>query len=171
MGNNRPYHAYDFATKTPGAAFDPAKPMNLSPNNTGAKELPQAQPAWLAYPYSPSARYPQLGSGGRSAMAGPVYHFDARLKSPHKLPAKYDSSVFIYEWMRNWIREVKLDEQGRVAKINPFLEDMKFLRPVEMEIGPDGCIYIIEFGTAWEKNADSQIVRIEYIGAEQGPRS
>jgi cytochrome c len=166
MANNRPYHAFDFETKTAGEPFDPEKPMNLSPNNTGLKELPPAQPAWLAYPTSPSARYPQLGSGGRSAMAGPVYHFDAGVKSPHKLPARYDGSVFIYEWMRNWIKEVKLDAEGRVSKINPFLEDMKFLRPVEMEIGPDGCIYVIEFGTAWEKNTDSQVVRIEYVGAQ-----
>lgn len=166
MANNRPYHAYDFETKTPGEPFDPAKPMNLSPNNTGPNELPPAQPSWLAYPYSPSARFPELGSGGRSAMAGPVYHFDANVKSPHKLPAKYDGSLFIYEWMRNWFKEVKLDKEGRVAKINPFLDHLKFLRPVEMEIGPDGCIYIIEFGTAWEKNTDSQVVRVEYVGAE-----
>ena len=99
-------------------------------------------------------------------MAGPVYHFDANVKSPHKLPAKYDGSLFIYEWMRNWFKEVKLDKEGRVAKINPFLDDMKFLRPVEMEIGPDGCIYVIEFGTAWEKNTDSQVVRIEFVGAQ-----
>ena len=166
MANNRPYHAYDFATKTPGEAFDPAKPMNLSPNNTGPKELPPAQPAWIWYAYSPSAKYPALGSGGRSAAAGPVYHFDEAVKSPHKLPKKFDKSLFIYEWMRNWVREVKLDERGAVAQINPFLEELKFLRPVEMEIGPDGCIYIIEFGTAWEKNSDSQVVRVEYIGAQ-----
>ena len=68
--------------------------------------------------------------------------------------------------MRNWIREVKLDEQGRAEKVIPFLDHLRFLHPVELEIGPDGCIYIIEFGTAWEKNPDSQIVRIEYTGAE-----
>jgi cytochrome c len=140
--------------------------MNLSPNNTGPKELPPAQPAWIWYAYSPSAKYPALGSGGRSAAAGPVYHFDEAVKSPHKLPKKFDKSLFIYEWMRNWVREVKLDERGAVAQINPFLEELKFSRPVEMEIGPDGCIYIIEFGTAWEKNSDSQVVRVEYIGAQ-----
>ena len=31
-----------------------------------------------------------------------------------------------------------------------------------MELGPDGCLYIIEWGTAWGKNQDTQIVRIEY---------
>ena len=45
MADNKPYREYDFATKQSGAAQDPAKPVNLSPNNTGPKELPPAQPA------------------------------------------------------------------------------------------------------------------------------
>jgi cytochrome c len=97
-------------------------------------------------------------------MAGPVYRYDSNVRSAHKLPKKYDGSLFVYDWMRHWIKEVRLDENGRVLKINPFLENLTFVRPVEMEIGPDGCIYVIEFGTAWEKNTDSQLVRIEYIG-------
>lgn len=163
IANNRPYHAYDFATKIAGEPFDPQRPINRSPNNTGLQVLPPAQPAWIAYPYSPSTRFPELGSGGRSAMAGPVYHFDPTARSASKLPKKYDRSLFIYDWMRHWIKEVRMDENGRVQKINPFLENLTFVRPVEMEIGPDGCIYVIEFGTAWEKNTDSQLVRIEYV--------
>jgi cytochrome c len=163
IGTNRPYRAYDFTTKVSGEPFNPAKPINNSPNNTGATELPPAEPAWIAYPYSPSTRYPELGSGGRSAMAGPVYHYNPNLKNEHKLPAKYDKSLFIYDWMRHWFKEVKLNGAGQVQKINPFLEGLTFLRPIEMEIGPDGCVYVIEFGTAWEKNPDSQLVRIDYV--------
>ena len=164
IGNNRAYRAYDFATKMSGEAFDAQKPTNLSPNNTGAKELPPAQAAFIAYPYSASTRYPELGSGGRNANAGPFYHFDANLKSEHKLPKRYDKSLFIYDWMRHWIKEVRLTADGQLEKINPFLSEMTFMRPIEMEIGPDGRIYIIEFGTGWEKNNDSQLVRIDYLG-------
>jgi len=39
---------------------------------------------------------------------------------------------------------------------------MTFKRPMDMELGPDGCLYLIEFGTAWGNNLDSQIERIEY---------
>lgn len=35
-----------------------------------------------------------------------------------------------------------------------------------MDLGPDRWIYMIEFGTAWKKNPGSQLVRVEYIGAE-----
>jgi cytochrome c len=39
---------------------------------------------------------------------------------------------------------------------------MRFKRPISMSFGPDGALYLIEWGTAWFNNKDSQIVRIEY---------
>jgi cytochrome c len=164
LGDNKAYHAYDFATKTNGAAFDPQKPVNLSPNNTGLKELPPAQPAWIWYPYTPSVRFPALGSGSRAACAGPVYHFDKKLRSLHKLPERFDNNLFIYDWARNWIWAVKLDAKGNMTNIRRFTEQLNFKHPIEMELGPDGCLYVIEFGSAWEHNKDSQIVRLEYDG-------
>ena len=153
-----PWMSSDF---TP-AFYNPGRPINDSPNNTGIKELPPAQPALIYYPASPSTRFPMLRSGGRTAMAGPVYYFDPKLQSPHKLPAEFDSTLFIYEWTRNWIMAVKLDAAGKVLKIEPFLKGMTFKRPMDMELGPDGCLYIIEFGANWGNNVDSKIIRIEY---------
>jgi cytochrome c len=164
VANNRPYRAYDFNTKVSGLAFDPQHPVNNSPKNTGLKELPPAQGSFIAYPYAASTRYPELGSGGRSAAAGPVYHFDANLTSEHKLPKRYDKSLFIYDWMRNWIKEVRLTPDGKLEKINPFAPEIPLAHPIEMELGPDGCLYMIEFGSGWERNKDSQLIRIEYNG-------
>jgi cytochrome c len=154
--------------------FDPAKPVNLSPNNTGIKELPPTQPAFIWYPGGPSTRFPVVnGGGGRTAMAGPVYYFDDRLKSPHKLPKEFDHTLFIYEWSRNWIIAVHLDENDNIARdaagkprMERFCPNMTFRRPMDMELGPDGCLYVIEFGTAWGDNKDTQIVRLEHTGNE-----
>src|SRR5690606_19749688 len=74
VGNNYPYRAYDYATGESGEEFDPAKPINNSPNNTGLTELPPAQPAFIWYPYGESPDFPSVGTGGRNAMAGPVYY-------------------------------------------------------------------------------------------------
>jgi putative heme-binding domain-containing protein len=52
--------------------------------------------------------------------------------------------------------------------LEPFAPDIKLKRPAEMELGPDGALYIIEFGTGWENNKDAQIVRIEHIPASPG---
>jgi cytochrome c len=161
LADNKPYRQYDFATKESGPAQDPEKPLNLSPNNTGPKELPTAQPAWMYYPASPSTKYPLFGSGGRSACAGPVYHLDAALKSDRKLPAEYDNTLFIYEWMRNWIIAVKLDANGERVDMQRFMPGTAFKHPTDIKIGPDGALYVIEFGTGWENNKDAQIVRVE----------
>lgn len=163
LADNKPYRQYDFATKQSGAVQEPERPVNLSPNNTGPKELPPAQPSWMHYPQGPSTKFPLFGSGGRSACAGPVYHFDAGLKSATKLPAAFDNTVFLYEWMRNWIIAVKLDAQGERVEMTRFAPDLTFDRPTDLKIGPDGALYVIEFGKGWENNKDARIVRIEPV--------
>jgi len=160
LADNRPYRQYDFATKQSGATQDPAKPVNSSSNNTGPKELPPAQPAWMSHPAGPSSRFLAFGSGGRSAAAGPVYHFDASLKSTAKLPVEYDHSVFLYEWMRNWIVAVKLDAQGERVEMHRFAAELTFHRPTDLKFGPDGGLYVVEFGSGWENNKDARIVRV-----------
>ena len=167
IADNKPYVKYDFATKASGAPFNPLHPVNHSPNNTGAKDLPPAQPAFIAYTYGPSTKFPAVnGGGGRTAMAGPVYYFDPNLKSEHKLPKEFDHTLFIYEWSRNWLIAVHLDANERLGKMERFCEHMTFKRPMDMELGPDGCLYLIEFGTAWGNNLDSQVVRLEYTGPQ-----
>ena len=154
--------------------FDPAHPINNSPNNTGLKELPPTQPAFIWYPGSASTRFPVVnGGGGRTAMAGPVYYFDPNNKSATKLPKEYDHTLFIYEWSRNWVIAVHLDENDNIAKnadgsarMERIGQNMTFKRPMDMELGPDGCLYLIEYGTAWGNNKDTQIVRLEYTGGQ-----
>ena len=163
VADNKAYFGWDFATKKQRKKFDPLKPINNSPNNTGLHTLPPAQPAFIAYPNGTSTRFPLVnGGGGRTAMAGPVYYFDPNLKSDCKLPKEFDHTLFIYEWSRNWIMAVHLDENDRIAKMERFCSKMTFKRPMDMELGPDGALYLIEWGTAWGNNLDTQIERIEY---------
>lgn len=172
VGENKAYWHWDFVKKTNDFKHDPAHPVNHSPNNTGITDLPPAQPAWISYPAGQSAKFPVLNAGGgRTAMAGPTYYFDEKLKSPHKLPKEFDHTVFIYEWSRNWIIAVHLDESHNIAKgpdgkmrMERFCPNMTFKRPMDMELGADGCLYLIEYGTAWGNNKDTQIIRIEYHG-------
>src|SRR5690606_6122145 len=51
VGDNKPYHEYDFATKKLGPLFNPDALQNPSPHNTGLKALPPAQKAMIWYPY------------------------------------------------------------------------------------------------------------------------
>ena len=171
VANNKPYLAYDFATGISGSPFNPNAPVNTSPNNTGMTSLPPAQPAWLWYPYDNSVEFPELnGSGGRTAMGGPVYHFNTNVTSRTKLPAYFDQSLFIWEWSRDYIKEIKLDDNGNPLKINPFLPSFQFNRPIDFKIGPDGAIYLIEWGTGFSgSNPDARVERIEYVGGNHSP--
>ncbi|HMB93380.1 MAG TPA: carbohydrate-binding protein, partial [Rhodothermales bacterium] len=171
IGPNRAYREYDFGSGTAGPAFDCAAPTNNSPNNTGRATLPAAQPAWIWYPYGFSQDFPQLlGGSGRTAMAGPVYHYDAELSSAIKLPAYYDDTLFIYEWSRNWMMEVKLDDQGDILELNPFVPELELKRPISMRLGPDGALYVLEWGSGFGgDNQDARLVRIGYQGGPRAP--
>ena len=169
IGDNKPYIDYNFASGASGQPFNCRAPVNDSPNNTGPQQLPPAKPAWAWYGYSASVEFPELNQGGRTAMVGPVYHYNPDLQSQRKLPAYYDNTLFIYEWSRQWIKEVKLDEDGNILKINSFLPTFQFKRPIDMKAGPDGAIYLIEWGSNfWGNNPDAQIVRISYVPGQSG---
>ena len=100
--------------------------FNDSRYNTGAKILPPAQPAFFWYSYQNSSEFPLLGSGGRTAMAGPTYYQDDYPKTEIKFPKYYDGKLFIYEWMRGWMMSVTLDEEGNYVRMERFLSEKKF---------------------------------------------
>ncbi|MDH5610306.1 MAG: ThuA domain-containing protein, partial [Cyclobacteriaceae bacterium] len=163
LGNNIPYYRYNHATGVLGEAFDPQNPENRSVNNTGRTLLPPAQPAMIWYPYEISEKFPSLGEGGRNAMAGPVYYAADYPPSSRKFPDYYSGKWFIYEWMRNWIKVVTFDEKNDFVKTEPFLPGLALSSPMDMEFGPDGALYLLEYGTNWfTGNDDARLVRIDY---------
>jgi cytochrome c len=162
VGNNYPYHQYDYITGVPGDAFDPAKPQNHSRNNTGITDLPPAQPAFIWYPYAVSPEFPELSSGGRNAMAGPVYYTDM-YPAATRYPDYYDGKLFIYDWIRGWIKVVTLQPNGDFEQMEPFIPHTVLHNCIDMEAGPDGRLYLLEYGTGWfQKNADAGLYRIDY---------
>jgi|TARA_B100000315_G_scaffold260822_1_gene325876 cytochrome c len=163
--NNKPYYDYSFSTKTASdRPFDPAHPVNDSPNNSGARDLPPAQPAIIWYPYVQSAEFPMMGEGGRTSMAGPIYYYDDFPANDHKLPRYYDGKLFTYDWIRGFIMAVTMHEDGSIAHIERFLPNMDLANPMDMVINPnDGLLYMIEYGKRWNtQNPDARLFRIEY---------
>jgi glucose/arabinose dehydrogenase/type 1 glutamine amidotransferase/cytochrome c551/c552 len=170
VGNNYAYRDYDYATGKSGDAFDPKKPVNDSKNNTGLRELPPAQPAFIWYPYAASTDFPQVGTGGRNAMAGPVYYTDMFPKET-RLPDYYNGKLFIYDWIRGWIKTVSMFENGDYNKMEPFFPAIKVNSLIDMEVGPDGKLYLLEYGSGWfSKNTDSGLARIDYNGGNRPPK-
>lgn len=169
VGNNYPYFEYDYATGKSLYKFDPAKPLNTSKNNTGLRELPPVSPAFIWYPYADSKEFPQMGTGGRNAMAGPTY-YTADYPKETRMPDYYNNKVFIYEWMRNFIKVVTLDEKGDFYKMEPFMASTKLAAVIDMETGPDGKLYLLEYGSGWfSKNPDAGLSRIDFNGGNRMP--
>ncbi len=170
IGDNKPYYEYDYAVGTTGAKFDPLKPVNNSRNNTGIKDLPPATSAFIWYPYGYTKYFPQTATGGRNAMAGPVYYSDMYAKES-RLPDYYNGKLFIYDWIRGWIKAVTMLPNGDFDKMEPFMENTKLANCIDMEMGPDGKIYLLEYGTGWfQKNPDAGLSRIDYIAGNRAPK-
>ena len=170
VGDNKAYNYVDFATNKSGEKFDAAKPINNSPNNTGLKELPPAQNAFIWYPYGDSKEFPLVGSGGRTAMAGPVFHSNAFKNAARTFPKYYDGKLLIYEWMRGWIMAVTLDKDGNYVSMERFMPGYKFSNPMDMEFADNGDLYMLEYGSGWfTANDDARLIRIEYNGGNRKP--
>ena len=170
VGNNYPYYAYNYGTGKTGDIFDPAKPINASHNNTGIQQLPPAQPAFIWYPYADSKDFPQVGTGGRNAMAGPVYYTDM-FPSDTRMPDYYNKKLFVYDWIRGRVKAVTLLPNGDFDKMEPFMENTKFNSLIDMEVGPDGKLYLLEYGNGWfNKNPDAGLSRIDFNPGNLAPK-
>ena len=143
-GNNQPYNDYDFETEESGPKFDPARLRNNSPNNTGLEALPPAQESFIWYSFGKSEEFPWLGFGGVNLMAGPLFHSSSFGEQANTFPVYFENTLFLYEWMRHWIYTVKFDENGEMIKVDPFMANEEFSRPMDMVFGKDGKLYMIE---------------------------
>ncbi|GAB3443490.1 PQQ-dependent sugar dehydrogenase [Actinophytocola sediminis] len=168
--NNVPYNDWDYVENQPGPWFDCAAPVNDSPNNTGLVHLPPIRPADIYYTYDKQPDYfPTLFGGG--AMAGPRYTFDPANPSPTKFPQWFDQQRFLYDWTTDWLQTLPVDHHtGAPGTLTEFLPAAEFRKPMDLEFGPDGSLYVLEYGNGWgSSNDDSGLYRIDYVEGNRAP--
>ncbi len=166
IADNKPYAIVDFANGQAGEMTDPAAPKNPGKHNTGLADLPPAQPAFIWYPYAASEEFPEMGTGGRNAMAGPVFYYDSSRKY-NLLEEKDDHTLLIYDWIRGRIWKAKLGEDEKLEKLEPFIGDLK--HPMDLEMAEDGTLWLLEYGTDWYFNRDGRIRRLRPGGSGSPP--
>lgn len=185
IADNKAYREWTFPNGPAGAAFDCANgPTNTSNYNTGLAQLPPAKPALLWWPYAPHSGAPNFPFNapplaipegpGRTAIAGPIYHFNAASSSQTKFPAWFDDKVFFADWSRDWIATLELNLDGSPKAITEFMPNADFRHPHDIEMGANGSLYVLEWGRDFNYagsgiNPDSGLYRIDYAKGTRTP--
>jgi cytochrome c len=190
VGDNFAYSAYDYATKQVGKPYDPLHPLNDSPNNTGLRDLPPAQPALIWWPYHKPKDFTQLGEGGRVACAGPVFHWRPEFAHSDGFPQDYDGCLLFWDWERPLIMWARLDADAHLRGLEPFTGAVVtankpdqieraagaiaggatlIKRPVDAVFGQDGALYLMDYGETWGANQDAKLVKISYVRGHLPP--
>ena len=174
IGPNTPYIDVDYRTNpvTVGEPFDCANPVNDSVRNTGLTELPPAQEPEMWYGYQTSSVPSVIPAGGGLApMGGPFYDYDPDLVSDTKFPEYYDGKPFFYEWAKNKMYSLDLNEEtSALEKINPFLPGEQWMAPIDSSFGPEGSMYVLDWGGGFGRdNPNSGLYRVDYVSGSRSP--
>ncbi|TWG99002.1 glucose/arabinose dehydrogenase [Nocardioides sp. J9] len=171
VGDNTPYNDYNFASSTAGAAFDCDNPVNDSPNNTGLTQLPPAKPAVMWQSNNPSITgTPEIGASGAPMTSG-TYAYDPDLVSDRKWPEYFDRKAIWADWNNSRLFTVQMNGDGSsYTDLNRFLPSLPMVRPHALQFGPDGALYMIEWGSGFNgNNTDSGVYRIDYVEGNRAP--
>ena len=170
VGPNAPYPIFNYTDGEAGPAKDPKKPMNTSVNNTGLTQLPPVSAPFIYYPYSASPEFPLVGSGSRSAVGGPIYHKSDRPLAKRPWPSYYEGKWLATDLARGWIMAISMKPNGDYLGMEQFLPSYHPIEPIDMKFGPDGDLYVLEYGSVWfGKSDNAKLVRIEYNAGNRKP--
>ena len=127
--------------------------------------------------------FPELYTGGNGPHGIAKYHYDPDNPSTTKFPPYYDNSVILGEFTQDTLREVKVDDQNRVFKINRFLDcgqanipnpvfRFECDNPMDMQWGDDGSFYLLTYGDGFFNiNADAGMYRWDYVKGTRPPKA
>jgi cytochrome c len=163
IADQQPFTHYDHDTKKGGPIIDPKAPLNLHKGNTGIRELPPAQPPLIWYEGN-QKEFPELGGGGESAIAGPIFRKKATYSKKLGLPDQFDACWLIGEYSRGWVKAVKLNDKGEIEGIRPVLPTLRLGKPTNLKIGPKGRLHVLYY----TKDDKGVLVRLENKGATEG---
>ncbi|MEO6097458.1 MAG: PQQ-dependent sugar dehydrogenase [Fibrobacteria bacterium] len=135
-----------------------------SPNGSGSgiKTLPAAIPA-----INPFAR--------ACAITGPIYRFDASNPSKIKFPPHFDGAWLLSDLNRSWVDVAPLNAAGTQISGTPLriiaYESPALTNPIDMDFGPDGALYVVNYNGYRTTGTRSGLMRVEYKGPCQVPVS
>jgi cytochrome c len=159
----------------PPSGSTPAAPVHTFTSatvaHTGIDTLPPARTAIAPY-------------GKACAVTGPVYYYNPSLASNVKFPPHFHGAWFVGDFNRSWIDALTLNAEGTAvtSRMKVFTATGSAVATgylstiattslatsnsfLEMEMGPDGALYVMHYGGYRTNSAASGIFRIEYRGS------
>ena len=159
---------------SPGAKFDCNAPRNDSPYNTGLTTLPGSSGRTSGTRTCSSPHFPELevegpeGNGGIAPMGGPAYEPIKGNSSPFRFPNTTPGKPLFYEWTRDYIKDVRLNKQGRLEEIDRSRRSST--TRWTSSAGPDGALYVLEYGDGYfAENPDAQLSKINFVRGNRTP--
>ncbi len=128
----------------------------------------------------PPARGSIIAYGKACAVTGPVYYYDPKLVSTVKFPPHFHGNWFVGDFNNNWIDAVALNATGDTVRArkkvfnggggtNSALMKVPVIPAsnglLEMDMGPDGALYVMNYAGYRSTSATSGIIRIAYTGS------
>ena len=127
--------------------------------------------------------FPELYTTGVAPHGAAPYRYDADNPSTTKFPPYYDGAFILGEFNVDTLREVRVDADDKIFKINRFLDCGAALsstsrfpfecdNPMDMQFGTDGAFYLLTYGDGFfQANPDAGMYRWEYVKGQRTPQA
>jgi glucose/arabinose dehydrogenase len=118
-------------------------------------------PTW-SYQHSDPAY--SIVTGGGCIVAGAFY-------VGTQFPAEYQGNLFVGDYGNRWMRRLIFDASGNNVVAAPVFDPQPAAGPlVDIDVGPDGALYTLTYGTGSGVGAESsRIARISWTGSNLPP--
>ncbi len=208
-----PMYKWDFNTATTlGETFDCDSPdhgpTNTSRWNTGLVQSPPITNPDVWYSYRddlwgtpcinnynvavpvqqscpllfPELRTPVSNSVGPHLLL--KYDYEEDNPSTTKFPPYFDDAVFFGEWTRDYLREIRIDSNNGVLKINDAVScggvgqaralafGFECDGPMDAQFGDDGNLYLLSYGNGFfVQSAQAGMYRWSYVKGQRAPNA
>ena len=145
--------------------------QQLAQQHRPAEPAGRRSAATVDYDYGGNPLFPEIGGGG-APMGGPVYRYNAALGLRPQVAGllRRQGASSASGTRTSSTRSRSARTASRWWTSTSCSPSMTFKRPMDMEFGPDGALYLIEWGTGFGgNNDDSGIYRIDYISGGRAP--